>query len=126
MILFLDDDHNRAALAHQRWSPERRNRTMWVSTAADTISVLEDYVDDLEEVHLDHDLGGERYVNSNREDTGMEVVRWLENLSNSKLMKYMSVRFTVHTWNIPAGKEMMERLVYIGLNTKFIPFGMKE
>ena len=33
---------------------------------------------------LDHDLGGETYVNSNREDTGAEIARWLDNNPDHK------------------------------------------
>jgi hypothetical protein len=122
MILFLDDDSNRAAIAYKRWPEEKRNNTMWVTTAEDAISVLDDYCKELKEVYLDHDLGGERYVNTKREDCGMEVVRWLE--SQPDIGRFSHIRFTVHTWNIPAGHEMTGRLNKLGLKVTYTPFGM--
>jgi hypothetical protein len=120
MILFLDDDPNRAALAYQRWPEKRRSHTIWCTTAAEAISVLKDY--DLTEAHLDHDLGGESFVDTRREDCGMEVVRWLEHVEDLK--KYETCRFICHSWNIPAGRRMVERLQALGLKAEHIPFGM--
>ena len=123
MIVWMDDDPKRAALAHQRMTPEKRDRTMWAMTAEATIEILANYADVLEEVHLDHDLGGARYVNSDREDCGMEVVRWLERLPTSKLQVFLKCKFIVHTWNIPAGQEMEKRLKDLGLKAEHVPFG---
>ena len=124
MILFLDDDRNRAALAYQRWPKEKVNNTMWVETAADAIEILKGYADCLEEAHLDHDLGGEHYVDSRREDTGMEVVRYLERISEEELKKFESTKFIVHSWNTYAGKHMAERLQKLGLSAIYRPFGL--
>ncbi len=124
MILFLDDDHNRAALAYQRWPKEKVNKTMWVETAADTIEVLSGYTDSFEEIHLDHDLGGEHFVDTRREDTGMEVIRYLERIPGVELKKFESTKFTVHSWNLYAGKQMTERLQRLGLDAIYKPFGM--
>ena len=126
MILFMDDDPNRAALAYQRWSKERCNRTLWCLTAAEAIDVLRNYVNELEEVHLDHDLGGETYVDIRREDCGMEVVRWLEQRHRTPKLDfvgYTKINFIVHTHNIPAGLKMQDRLQKLGLTVKFTPFG---
>jgi hypothetical protein len=68
-ILFLDDDPARAEIFLAE-NPD----AIWVETASDCIARLEEPWD---EVHLDHDLGGERFVDLSREDCGMEVVRWL-------------------------------------------------
>lgn len=122
MILFLDDDPNRAALAHQRWSKERRENTIWCTTAEEAILTLRDY--ELDEVHLDHDLGGRTYVNSLREDCGMEVVRWIECRSSDEREKWSKTRFVIHSWNAPASIEMLQRLQKLGLKVQRIPFGM--
>ena len=119
MVLFLDDDQHRAALAYQRWPEEKRDKTIWATTAQEAIDVLRDY--DLVEAHLDHDLGGETYVNSEREDCGMEVVRWLEDLDN--VNKFKDTKFIVHSHNYPAGAEMMSRLKKLDLTCVQIPFG---
>lgn len=97
---------------------------MWVETAANAIEILQGYAEDLEEVYLDHDLGGEHYVDSRREDTGMEVVRYLERVSEVELKKFETTKFTIHSWNTYAGRQMTERLQKLGLDAVYKPFGM--
>jgi hypothetical protein len=120
-ILFMDDDQNRAALAYQRFPPEKRDRTIWCETAVAAIDVLENY--ELDEAHLDHDLGGDHFVDTRREDCGMEVVRWIEHRSADGLEKLMDCQFIIHSWNIPAGRTMTSRLQKLGLKVIQKPFG---
>lgn len=126
MILFLDDDPNRAALTYQRMTEEEKNKTIWCQTAQETIKTLWDYKETLEQVYLDHDLGGDIYVNIKREDCGMEVVRHLEKWANEpeNFEPFLNINFTVHTWNEYAGNKMTERMSKLGLKVKYIPFGM--
>jgi hypothetical protein len=125
MILFLDDDPHRAALAYQRMSETDRTETIWCQTAEEAIVTLNDYKSVLKKVMLDHDLGGEQYVNIKREDCGMEVVRWLErNSQNDKeFQPFTEIEFIIHSHNPYAGPKMAERLQKLGLNTKLQPFG---
>jgi len=125
-ILFLDDDPNRAAIAYQRWPKDKCDNTIWCSTARDAIFILKDYGQDMAEAHLDHDLGGETYVNSEREDCGMEVVRWLESLSNEDIKVFESTLFICHSHNTRAGKNMAKRIRTLGLKSKQVPFGESE
>lgn len=120
-ILFLDDSPERAALQYQRWPEEKRYRTIWAMTAEEAISVLNEY--DLDEAHLDHDLGGTQFQDSRSDNCGMEVVRWLENNLQSK---HKTTLFIVHSWNLPAGARMVERLRELGLQVHQIPFGTKQ
>ena len=83
MILFMDDDPARAVLAYNRMKPEDRSKTIWCMTAKEAIITLQDYKDSLTAVMLDHDLEGESFVNSKREDCGMEVVRFLEKMNKN-------------------------------------------
>jgi len=67
--LFLDDAPNRAAsflAAHPG--------AVSVQTVEQCLGLLQHPWD---EVHLDHDLGGEVLVDHERADCGMEVLRWL-------------------------------------------------
>jgi hypothetical protein len=121
VVLFLDDSPERAALMYQRMTPEVRDRTIWTQTAEEAISVLKDYYLRLELVYLDHDLGGETYVHSGREDCGMEVIRFLEKQS---VENYKNCSFIVHSWNISAGNKMTERLKDKGYRVQYKPFGM--
>jgi len=127
MLLFLDDDPNRAAITYQRMSPEERQKTIWCQTVEETIVTLRDYKDELEVVMLDHDLGGQTYVNSKREDCGMEVIRYLEKYQNEnpkEFEAFVDVNFIVHTYNTYAGHKMVERLQKLGINrVVYQPFG---
>lgn len=129
MILFMDDSPHRAVLAHERMSVSDRENTLWCMTAEEAIITLWDYRDRLDAVHLDHDLGGEEYVNTKREDCGMEVVRSLERMSRDtpeEFEKLKVARFIVHSWNFHAGPLMTKRLQDIGLNVEYIPFGLEK
>ncbi len=72
-VLFLDDYSMRL-----KWAAEEfeEDDLVAVTTAAGAIMALENYGPwDL--VMLDHDLGGEVFVDRMRKDCGMEVVRWI-------------------------------------------------
>lgn len=120
VILFLDDDPHRAALMYQRMNQEDRRRTIWVTTAQEAIDVLRDYRKRLIYVFLDHDLGGETYQHSGREDCGMEVIRYLE---KQDISAFDSCKFIVHSWNIYAAKKMTDRLKACGYKVTMQPFG---
>ena len=49
-------------------------QAVWVQTVAECLVQL---VENWDEVHLDHDLGGKTFVDINEIDCGMEVIRWL-------------------------------------------------
>ena len=95
-ILFLDDDPYRA-----RAFLGRHPDAVWVETAGDCITRLAEPWD---EVHLDHDLGGEIYVDSSRKDRGMEVVRWL----CSQPVTPSATLFFVHSHNADAASAMVQ------------------
>jgi hypothetical protein len=116
-VLFLDDDARRIESFRRRVP-----RAVTVETAEECIARLEDGARDparpaWDLVFLDHDLGGEFFVESERPDTGMEVVRWV-------LVHRPRVgKFVVHTHNLPAGDEMERLLVEAGYDAIRIPFG---
>lgn len=124
--LFLDDSHERAAVTYNRWPAYKRDNTIWTSTAKTTISVLRDYAPELIEVYLDHDLSGEEYVNSARDDCGMAVVRWLESLPKEELKAFEGTMFICHDHNLRAARNMTQRLRTLGLKSKQTPFGESE
>ncbi len=129
MILFMDDDPQRAVMAHERMPVADREQTIWCATAEEAIVTLWDYRDQLTLVRLDHDLGGESWVNTKREDCGMEVIRYLEKMSRDKpeeFDKLKATHFVVHSWNSHAAPIMVERLAKIGLDVEYVPFGMEK
>lgn len=110
-VLFLDDDPDRAeAFLHDR--PE----AIWVATAADCIARLAETWD---EIHLDHDLGGETYVDVDRPDCGMEVVRWLTTEPRPHLAP---ARIVVHSWNRAAAEAMATAMTSAGYRAEAVRF----
>lgn len=96
-ILFLDD----CPLRTKNFQSAFPSATC-VATSATCIEELKKQ--DWDYVCLDHDLGGETFVDSDRADTGMEVVRWIvEN-------KPHIMHIFVHSLNHPAAQEMSAKL----------------
>lgn len=126
-VLFLDDDTDRcrvfcAIMAKYDIIPE------CVSTAQECIDKLQYSMDQgfaYDLISLDHDLGGEVFVNTDREDCGMEVVRWIEKhyFAADSLFEPSNSIFLVHSYNDPAATRMTERLIgrrYMAMKTPFL------
>jgi hypothetical protein len=112
-ILFLDDDPMRAEI-FLATNPQ----AVWVETASACIARL---AQEWDEVHLDHDLGGERFVDLSRDDCGMEVVRWLCLEPHPHLKE---TRFLIHSHN-PIAAEMMAMQIHVaGFRVENRPFGV--
>jgi hypothetical protein len=111
--LFLDDDPERAAVFLRR-HPE----AIWVQTVTECVEKLLEHWD---EIHLDHDLGGEAYVDIDREDCGMEIVRWLAREPRRHLRR---ARFTVHSHNQMAACVMVMQIRAMGFRVEAQPFGV--
>ena len=127
MILFLDDNPQRAVLAYNRMSVKDRSNTIWCQTAEEAIQTVWDYRDRLTKVSLDHDLGGQQYMNTKREDCGMEIIRFLEKKARKEPEEFKKLEgtlFVIHSWNTHAAPIMQDRLSNLGLNSVWIPFGM--
>lgn len=122
VIVFLDDNADRAALMYQRMNKFDQSSTFWCKTANEAIDVLREYKDRIYRVYLDHDLGNENNpVHTGSEQSGMEVIRFLE---QQDPLDYKDCEFVVHSWNIYAATQMQERLEQKGYKVKKIPFGM--
>jgi hypothetical protein len=110
--LFLDDDPDRAAEFLAEY-PD----AIWVTTVEECVARLGSPWD---EVYLDHDLGGEHFVEVARADCGMAVVRWLAFEPRPHLRR---TRFFVHSHNGVAAYVMLLQLKGLGLNATASPFG---
>lgn len=113
--LFLDDDPRRAE-AFLRDFPD----AVWVTNVPDCVEALSRPWD---EVHLDHDLNGETYVDPGRDDCGMAVVRWLTLEPRPHLRR---ARFFVHSHNGVSATVMTIQLRSQGYHVKHRPFGIPE
>lgn len=69
----LEDDPRRIEIFRKALA---RHAVSYVETARACIELLE--TEKFDVVFLDHDLGGEVYVDRNNTNTGSEVVRWLK------------------------------------------------
>lgn len=113
-VLFLDDDFRRTDefLARMRAQP---CTLVTVTTVEECIVRLGERSYDL--VLLDHDLGGETFVDSARDDTGMEVVRWLKGNPGDH------AGFVVHSMNAVAAAAMYFELSGMGYPVHQAVFG---
>lgn len=110
MILFLDDNFDRIEKFIEAYP-----FGIVARTAQEAIEALRYYAE-FEIVSLDHDLGGESFVDSSRSDSGMEVVRWIEkHKPNVK-------KFVVHSVNPIAADEMTRRLMAAGYEVERKPY----
>jgi hypothetical protein len=112
-VLFLDDDPARAE-SFLSANPH----AIWVQTVEECLGRL---VESWDEVHLDHDLGGRVFVDMNKTDCGMEVIRWLCKERRDHLS---STHFFVHTHNSLAGLLMVLQMQSSGYRAEFRPFGV--
>ena len=127
MILFLDKEPNRAVLAFNRMNEADRGKTIWCRTAEEASLTFWDYRRVLEKAFLEHDLGDVSYMNTSSPRCGMEIVRFLEKKAKKEPEEFeylRTVKIVVHTWNEHAGPIMVDRLLKIGLNAEWKPFGM--
>lgn len=115
-VLVLEDDESRI----KKFMQYIPNVTI-TTTAKECIEQLEKSNFDI--VFLDHDLGGEVFVNSSNNDTGMEVVRWLCSHKLSKnTMELYNTLFLIHSLNLVAVENMGIKLQECGYSAKRIPF----
>lgn len=112
-ILVLEDNKHRIAYFREHF-PEAIIRDNTEEFIKDLMA--SDHKDD--EVWLDHDLGGEIYVDSELRNCGMEVVRFLER----EPMKIK--RIFVHSHNTYAAKVMVSRLRAAGYAAYRHPFSL--
>lgn len=116
-VLFLDDDMRRTDEFRYRMR-SAKCELVTVTTSLECIERLGERGYDL--VLLDHDLGGETFVDSDREDCGMEVVRWL------KANRGAHGVFVVHSMNAVAAASMYFELSGAGYAVHQAVFGSPE
>jgi len=109
-VLWLDD------------APERTKRfrsyapyATLTETAQECIDALAAADEPWDIVFLDHDLGGEIYVDTAEKNTGSEVVRWIGE-NEPQILKIV-----VHSCNPEAAKWMVHDLIRLGYDTEKIP-----
>ncbi len=129
MICFVDPDPKRAVLAFQRMNEEDQDSTIWCKTFLECQTTVYNYRNELTRVYLEHDLGEHPYQNTASEESGMEIIRYLERLAKHSYPEFkplLGVKFIIHTHNDHAGPIMFKRLQDIGLDVEWVPFGLEK
>ena len=111
IILFLDDCPRR--------TKKFRSKYPCAKTAETAQGIIEkiDQEKTIDCLFLDHDLGGQHYVDSAEKNCGMEVVRHLVKNPHTGITKVI-----VHSLNRPAGIEMTQKLKDAGYKAVYFPF----
>lgn len=112
-ILFLDDYLER----YERMA-EVCDSAVHVETVPETIELLRTARWDV--VCLDHDLGGETFVDPSRPDCGMAVVRWMVE------HRPAVGRVIVHSANFESAPIMRDALAAAGYAVEWIPFASED
>ncbi len=107
-ILFLDDDldRHRKVKSHMPYDA--------VYTAVGAIEKLSTKQYDI--VFLDHDLGGRQMVDSNEEETGYTVAKWIA--ANKPVIEFI----VVHSLNHGGSANMISVLRRAEYECQYIPF----
>ena len=116
-MLVLDDEEDRIVHFRSRF-PHADLR--WVDNVPECIESLGQAWD---VIRLDHDLGGEVFVNSARADSGMEVVRYIVNNQPEHLRETV---FIVHSRHERAAIKMVEELQAAGYDCTYMPFSWQD
>lgn len=113
-ILVLEDDPERMKIFHATLGD--RHEIKHAETAQECIALLKTYDADI--LFLDHDLGGETFVDAKNVNTGSEVVRYL----TSNACRWAGP-IVVHSCNVREAEVMEHNLRMAGYNrTHRIPF----
>lgn len=112
-ILFLDDRSKRIHAALEKYTGH--DLTI-VTTVKECIEKISNANAEWDVISLDHDLNYESFVNSDRPDCGMEVVRFLVIRGNFLSQKFKRTNFILHTSNALAGFTMKGALKKAGFD----------
>jgi hypothetical protein len=126
IILFCDNDPLRAAKMYEWQSESERKRTIWVKTVKETIKVLKECGNRIEQLHLDLDLEGDNHNIIISPESGAEIVRFFHNLPQGKRNKYIMINVIVHDHDRYAALDQLKRLRKMGFQAKYIPFGLED
>lgn len=112
-MLVLDDDPARVEHLRTRFPNADLH---WAETVETCIPML---AEEWDVIRLDHDLGGEIFVDSNRTDCGMEIVRYILKNKPEHLKETI---FIVHSKHERAGEKMTAELTAAGYDCTYVPF----
>lgn len=100
-IFILEDDPNRQKLFMRKFIG---HEVVIVDNVTDAINELKAKPFDL--IFLDHDLGGEIFVNSENENTGYQLAKWIK--EQDQILKNST--FIIHSLN-PVGAQNIKAIL---------------
>ena len=113
-IFILEDDPRRMVYFRKEFENYGHSIT-WKETADEAIEHLKNHYDEYSNIFLDHDLGGQVYVDSNEHNTGHTVAKWIAENTNGPYD-----HIVIHSMNIPAAERMRMLLE----DSNAVPFHM--
>ncbi len=114
MILFLDDDSSRVVKFLD--VVRKANYAFSAPSMIGQLAACQYGKIKVEALFLDHDLGGETFVDPSSENCGMAVVRWMVE------HKPEVERVFIHSLNVPAAMRMEQDLLAAGYWVRRTPF----
>jgi len=100
-IFILEDSPERITAFFQMFDGQNITVT---NTAISAKTILDNQRFDM--IFLDHDLGGQTFVDSECENTGWQIAKHIPKTSNC------NTRVLIHSWNSPAASRMNDFLTY--------------
>jgi hypothetical protein len=119
LILYIEGMQERAAVAYNRMAPDHRDRTIWAKNPEEAIEILEDYRERLVLVFLSNDLNEFIQGDIRREDSGAEIVRYLERQDPERF----KCGFIIQDHDKRVGERLTHRLKAAGYRATHQPFG---
>jgi len=111
-ILILEDDSDRVKKFYEMFND---HSLVVVNNSKDAISFVTTFKFNV--IFLDHDLGGQVYVDSDNDNTGYQVAKVIPNSINSH------TPVVIHSWNVVGAKRMQQVLEHQKAQVVHILFG---
>jgi len=114
-IFILEDDAKRTEWFNKKFI---QNEVIVSDNVKDALAILES--NDFDIFFLDHDLGGQVYVDSGEFNTGNTISKYL----SENMRKQAPV--VVHSWNAEGARSMLNNLLSKKIRCVYTPFGSRE
>lgn len=101
-IFILEDDPRRMNFFNKTFF---NDEVIWMTEAADAIEYLKNHFYDMDNIFLDHDLGGMTFVSSDEYNTGYTVAKFI-----SENFEGPFEHVIIHSMNPPAADRMQDLL----------------
>lgn len=104
----------------------------WVRNNPDAKKLIEEHLDEITEMSLDHDLGADEIpgfaslpyeeqilLAGGSEDNGLMLIKWM---GSTRHIPNVECKITIHSWNVVRSQRMQEELADLGVKAYRVPF----